>query len=103
MYAVIFKARIKHRDQAYAETADRMRELARNKYGCLEFVSICEGENEISISYWESEKQIKRWKQDEEHVRAQEKGKALWYTSYKVEVCKVVRNYGDIQEYGKTT
>ena len=93
MYAVIFKAESKLKEQDYSETAERMRELAINKYGCLEFVSVCEGENEISISYWESEDIIKRWKQDEEHVKAQEKGKALWYKSYSVEVCEVMRSY----------
>lgn len=93
MYAVIFKAEFKLQERDYSETAERMRELAINKYGCLEFVSVCEGENEISISYWESEDQIKRWKQDEEHVKAQEKGKALWYKSYNIKVCEVMRSY----------
>ena len=95
MYAVIFKAEFRHQDKDYSETAERMQELAINKYGCLEFVSVCEGENEISISYWESEDKIKRWKQDEEHVKAQEKGKALWYKSYGIEVCEVMRSYSN--------
>jgi len=93
MHAVIFKAEFKLQNQDYFETAKRMRELAKNKYGCVEFVSVCEGENEISISYWESEDQIRRWKRDEEHIKAQEKGKALWYKSYSIEVCEVVRSY----------
>lgn len=93
MYVVIFKAEFKKRDREYLETAKRMRELARIKYGCLEFVSLCEGEKEISISYWESEDQIRRWKQDEEHVKAQEKGKVLWYRSYSIEVAGITRAY----------
>jgi heme-degrading monooxygenase HmoA len=93
MYAVIFKAEFKQQDREYAETAKRMRELARIKYGCLEFVSLCEGEKELSISYWESEDQIRRWKQDEEHVEAQEKGKSLWYKSYSIEVTRITRAY----------
>ena len=93
MYAVIFKAEFKNQDQAYLETAERMRQLAKNKYGCVEIISVCEGENEITISYWESEDQIKRWKDDEEHVKAQEKGKSLWYKSYSIEVCEVIRSY----------
>ncbi len=93
MYAVIFKAEFKNQDREYVETAKRMRELARIKYGCLEFVSLCEGEEELSISYWESEEQISRWKQDEEHVKAQEKGKLLWYRSYSIEVARITRAY----------
>ena len=93
MYAVIFQAELKFQDQEYSETAKRMRELAKNKYGCVEFVSVCEGEEEISISYWESEDQIRRWKQDVEHIKAQEKGKTLWYKSYSIEVCEILRSY----------
>ncbi len=37
MYAVIFKALIKHIDDEYTITAKRMRELAINHYGCLGF------------------------------------------------------------------
>ena len=42
MYAVIFRARIKAVDAVYTEMARRMRELALQKYGCLEFVSVME-------------------------------------------------------------
>jgi len=93
MYAVIFKAEFKLQDQEYSETTKWMRDLAINKYGCVKFVSVCEGEKEISISYWESEDQIRRWKRDAEHIKAQEKGKMLWYKSYSIEVCEVVRSY----------
>ena len=39
MYAVIFKATVKQLDDEYSQTAKRMRELAIEKYGCLDFVS----------------------------------------------------------------
>ena len=93
MYAVIFKAKLAHSDDAYFQTAERLRELALGKYGCLEFVSMMEGDEEIAISYWENEAQIKNWKNDPEHIRAQEKGRTRWYKSYCVEVCKVKRAY----------
>ena len=93
MYAVIFKAKLKHLDQEYYESAARIRELAKTNYGCLEFVSVCEGDNEISISYWESEEQVRRWKQDDEHMKAQAKGKSIWYESYSVQVTEIKRAY----------
>lgn len=43
MYAVIFKAEINELDKAYFEMATRMRELAINQYGYIEFISITEG------------------------------------------------------------
>jgi heme-degrading monooxygenase HmoA len=93
MYAVIFRAKIAQTDELYFQTGERMRELACGKYGCLEFVSMMEGKEEIAISYWENEKQILNWKKDPEHIKAQEQGRTQWYESYSVEVCKVERSY----------
>jgi len=93
MYAVIFRARLAHGDDAYYQTAERLRELALGKYGCLEFVSVMEGDEEIAVSYWENEAQIMNWKKDPEHTMAQERGRTRWYKSYSVEVCKVERSY----------
>ena len=93
MYAVIFKAEINQLDKSYSETALRMRELAINKYGCTEFVAVTEGNYEIAISYWETQEQIVKWKQDAEHLVAQEQGRNTWYKSYKVEVVEVIREY----------
>lgn len=97
MYAVIFRATIKEIDPSYPDTASRMRELAMSQYGCLAFTALTEGDQEIAISYWDNEEQIIAWKQDPEHKQAQELGRSKWYTSYKVEIVKLVREYaGDI-------
>ena len=94
MYAVIFRAVIRELDAEYAAMASRMRDLAINEYGCVEFVACSEGQHEIAVSYWESEAQIQKWKQNAEHLIAQEKGRSKWYQSYSVEVMEVVRAYG---------
>lgn len=93
MFAVIFKAEINTLDSAYTETVSRMRELATDRYGCRDFVSVSEGSHEITISYWESEAQIVAWRQDAEHLLAQEKGRSRWYKSYVVEVVRIEREY----------
>jgi heme-degrading monooxygenase HmoA len=93
MYAVIFKAEIKELDEAYAVTARRMRELAINEYGCKEFAFCCEGNLEIAISYWESKEQIKAWRADPDHQKAQSLGKTRWYKKYQVQVVEILREY----------
>lgn len=93
MYAVIFTAELKEPDESYYATANRMRDLAINKYGCLEFTSVTEGSKEIAISYWNNEQQIKAWKQDLEHLEAQKNGKTKWYKTYKVQIVKILREY----------
>lgn len=93
MYAVIFRAEINEPDQSYAETTARMRELAKNKYGCIALTSVTEENQEITISYWDNKEQITAWKQDPEHLQAQELGRSKWYKSFQVQVVKVEREY----------
>ena len=45
----------------------------------------------MAISYWESESQIRQWKQDAEHLVAQENGRDKWYRSYRVEGVELVK------------
>lgn len=93
MYAVIFRAEIDKLDKRYSEMAQRMKELAINKYGCTEFISVTENTHEIAISYWQDQEQIKKWKQDAEHLVAQETGRTTWYKSYRVQIVEVIREY----------
>lgn len=93
MYAVIFRAELGTLDQTYFETAERMRELARTKYGCIEFMAMTEEMQEIAVSYWDNEHQIAAWKNDPEHKAAQKLGRSKWYKSYNVQILKVEREY----------
>lgn len=93
MYAVIFRAEINKLDLRYSEMASQMRELAINKYGCTEFTSVTEGAQEIAISYWQNQEQIKQWKQDARHLVAQKLGQSMWYKTYKIQVVEIIREY----------
>ncbi len=90
MFVVIFRAVIAETDEDYNRTARRLRQLAREEYGCLRFESFREGDRELTISYWETREQIDRWKRDAEHRKAQEKGRAKWYRSYQIEIAEIV-------------
>ena len=91
MYAVIFKATVAELDDEYTRMAQRLKELAFEKYGCQDFVSVCEGIEEIAISYWETEQQIQDWKNDPEHRLAQAMGRDKWYRSFSIEICEIIR------------
>ena len=93
MYAVIFRAEISDIDEEYLKIAKRLRELALSKYGCIDFVALTEGNNEIAISYWKTKEEIEKWKNDPEHIQAQRLGKEKWYQSYTVQVAEVIREY----------
>ena len=93
MYAVIFTADVKEFDSEYTEMASKMRDLAINEYNCIEFISCAEEDKEISISYWENMGHIKSWKNNIQHLEAQELGRSKWYSSYKIESTKIERAY----------
>ena len=92
-YVVIFRAKVRELDQEYSSMAERMRELALQQFGCLEFHSLCEGDDEIALSYWPSEEHIRAWKAHADHLQAQRLGRERWYESYSVEVAQVTRQY----------
>ncbi len=91
-YAVIFTSTRTEVEEGYAEMAVRMVELAKQQPG---FIGLESARNEIGItvSYWESLEAIKAWKENIEHLFAQEKGKTTWYKNYKVRIAKVEREY----------
>ena len=97
MYVVIFRAEIADLDPEYEAMAKRMRDLAINEYGCREFVVSTEGNQELALSYWDNQDQIKAWRNNTQHLSAQSKGQNKWYSAYTVDVAEVVRSYGASQ------
>jgi len=92
-YAVIFTSRKTQTDEAYAETAQRMLELAALQPGYLGVDSARENSTGITVSYWRDESSIHQWKLQLEHQQAQQLGKAQWYEEYSVRIAKVERSY----------
>ncbi len=92
-YAVIFTSVRTEGDNGYADMAARMEALAQRQPGYLGIESARSGLG-ITVSYWESPEAISLWKQQWEHLLAQEQGRQTWYGAYQVRICKVERDYG---------
>lgn len=91
-FAVIFTSKLNNLDENYNKTTHRMLELAKQQEGFLGFETARE-EVGITVSYWESEQDILKWKQNSEHGIAMNNGKEKWYDNYTVRICKVEREY----------
>lgn len=94
-YAVIFTSQLTSgSDAEYAAVADQMVELAKVQPG---FLSVDSARSEdgvgITVSYWQSETSIQAWKNQVDHAEARKKGRADWYSWFKVRICKVEREY----------
>ena len=94
-YAVIFTSQRTEGERGYGKTAERMVELAATQPGFLGVESV-RGEDGlgITVSYWQDEASIARWREHAEHRLAQETGKRLWYEVYELRVARVERAYG---------
>lgn len=92
-YAVIFTSLRTPGDEGYDHTANRMVELASQQAGFLGVESARE-ELGITVSYWTDLESIKTWKCNAEHRIAQKQGHEVWYSSFKVRISKVERDYG---------
>ncbi|MBS1611925.1 MAG: antibiotic biosynthesis monooxygenase [Bacteroidetes bacterium] len=92
-YAVIFTSTRTADDQGYADMSTRMVELAQQQPGYLGHESARDGIG-ITVSYWQSLEDIRNWKMNAAHLLAQQYGKQKWYSTYKVRICKVEREYG---------
>jgi len=92
-YAVIFTSLRTDGDANYSNTSDKMMTLASKQPGFLGVESVRE-ELGITVSYWRDLEAIKNWKHNTEHSVAREKGRDLWYKSFKVRICKVEKTYG---------
>ncbi len=93
-YAVIFTSQRTDGDNGYADTADRMVELAADQPGFLG-IETARGPDGagITVSYWASLHAIDVWRNHAEHRLAQEKGRTTWYAHYAVRIAKIERAY----------
>lgn len=91
-YAVIFTSIKVESENNYADIANRMVELAATQQG---FIGVESARNEIGItvSYWDSLEAIKNWKNNAEHLIAQQLGRDVFYQSYTTRICKVEHEY----------
>lgn len=92
-YAVIFTSTRTYGDNGYGEIAERMVKLAEKQPGFLGVESAREGVG-ITVSYWSDLESIKNWKVNAEHLEAQKNGHKMWYSSFKVRISRVERDYG---------
>jgi heme-degrading monooxygenase HmoA len=94
MIAVIFEVRPRSgQEAAYLEAAAALaREL--EKIDGLRFESLTEPGKLLSLSFWEDEQAIARWRNHRKHRSAQEAGRQSIFSDYRLRIAAVIRDYG---------
>lgn len=92
-YAVIFTStRTEGYQEEYSAMASKIEELAETQEGFLGIDSAREAIG-ISVSYWKDKASIKAWKDNTDHLLAQELGIRDWYSWYNVKIALVEQEY----------
>jgi len=87
-----FREQVTPDPTGYAETADRMVELAEQQPGFIGIESVRDESGfGITVSYWETDEAIRAWKVNAEHLEAQKRGREDWYANFNLRICRVDR------------
>lgn len=90
-YAVIFASQRTPADEGYGDMAARMLALAAEQPGFLGVEGARDATGQgITVSYWRSLEDIRRWRNHAEHLEAQRLGKERWYQSFRLRIAKVI-------------
>jgi heme-degrading monooxygenase HmoA len=93
--AVIFLSGLSGADpEGYGEAAGAMDRAAAARDGYLSIDSAREATGVgITISWWRDEAAALAWRDDPDHARIRDQGRAVWYDWYRVIVTTVDRAY----------
>ncbi len=98
MIAVIFEVNLAEgQTGTYLDHAADLKPLLDGAEGFLSverFHSLTVDGKLLSLSFWESEAAVARWRQTAEHRAAQEAGRGGVFASYRLRVASVLRDYG---------
>jgi heme-degrading monooxygenase HmoA len=93
--AVIFVSQRTDKDaEGYAEAAEAMAALAAAQPGYAGVDSVRDsGGLGITVSYWMDDASAKAWRDNPDHTRIRDLGRARWYDWYVLEVTRIERGY----------
>ena len=98
MFAVIFEVfPEKKTTQEYLAIASELKQQLTQIEGFISierFSSLNKKGKVLSLSFWESEQAIEKWRNLACHREAQSKGRQNIFTDYRIRVAKVERDYG---------
>jgi heme-degrading monooxygenase HmoA len=97
MYAVIFEVKVKAdgKDE-YLAIATKLKEQLVKMEGFISierFSSLVEEGKLLSLSFWEDEEAINRWKSNLEHMNVQMRGRESLFEDYRIRVAHVLKDY----------
>ena len=98
MIAVVFEVfPADGRKDEYLSIATKMRPVAEETDGFISverFQSLTDPDKILSLSFFEDEEAIRRWRTLSAHRSAQSKGRVGIFDDYRLRIAEIVRDYG---------
>ena len=93
MVVTVFRSRLNpEAADEYGQWAGRISELARTMPGYISHKTFTAEDGErVTIVEFEREEDVRVWSAHPEHVQAKKRGRAAFYSEYKIQVCGVLR------------
>jgi heme-degrading monooxygenase HmoA len=93
MVIAIFRSRTRpEADEEAAPLRARMQELAQSMPGYISNKSFVAADGErVSIHYWQTEEQLRAFRDHPEHKKIQRFGREKRYAEYSIYVCEILR------------
>lgn len=95
MIVVVFRSTLKPGAEAeIGQLGTRMYELASRMPGFVSYRDYQAADGEaVSIVEFESPETLKAWREHPEHKAAQAAGRERFFSNYRIQVCRVERDY----------
>ena len=95
MIVTIFRNRLKPENlEEYYATAARMSEIARSMPGYVSHKTFTAEDGErVTVVEFSDEMSQRQWSTEVRHLEAKKRGRAAFYTEYKLQVCEVIREH----------
>ncbi len=93
MVVTVFRSRLKPQAaEEYGQWASRIGELAKTMPGYVshKVFTAVDGER-VTIVEFETEDNVRAWGSHPDHVLAKKKGRASFYSEYRIQICKVLK------------
>ena len=98
MIAVIFEVFPKEENkQEYLDIALSLKPMLANMEGFISierFASLQDPDKILSLSFWENEESIEKWRNNMNHKMGQKSGVDQIFSDYRIRVGNIVRDYG---------
>ena len=93
MIVTVFRSRLRPESvDEYTEWVTRMSALAKTMPGYISHKGFVAADGErVTIVEFEDEETLRGWSRQADHAEAKKKGRADFYSEYKIQVCNVQR------------